>query len=73
MILNKDNKHLLREGDKLRFATEEYIIVSVIPTNYGRGLSLTIRSLKTWQTIYCYPSSKCYGAEIIRREERNNA
>ena len=66
MILDRNTKHNVEPLDVLRFPGEDYKVISVIPSNYGRGLNFTIRSLKTWQTIYCYPSSKLYGAEIIK-------
>ena len=69
MKLDKNSKFSVKPLDVLRLDNEDWKVISVIPSNYGRGLSFTIRSLKTWQTIYCYPSSALYGAEIIKFEE----
>ena len=73
MRLNRTNKTEVKEGDVLRFypysGKEDYIITTIIPGAYRNSLSFTLRNVKTKQTIYCYPSSKCYGAEIIKMED----
>ena len=66
MKLNKDNKHNIKIGDMIRFSCgEAYIITTVIQN--GHSVCFTLRDIKSGQYLYCYPSNKCYGAEIIRR------
>lgn len=67
MKLNRSTKRDVKVGDVLRFsAREEYTVTGVLP--YGAsGLCFTIRDNKTGQWIYAYPSSQCYGAEIIKK------
>ena len=69
MRLNKSNKHKICIGDKLEFypynGSEKYIVTNVIKIgNYSA--SFTLQNMKTLQTIYCYPSSACYGALVIK-------
>ena len=70
MILNRTNKHLVSVGDKLRFypydGKEDYIITNIIQGYNKNTLCFTIQNVNTKQTIYGYPSSHCYGAEIIK-------
>lgn len=77
MKLNRFTKHEVKVGDILRLypynEDGKYIVTNVIKgTNrYGDAgsVSFTIQSMKTKQTIYAYPSSQLYGAEIIPAEE----
>jgi hypothetical protein len=66
MKLTKDTKTAVEVGDVLRFsAKESYTVVNIICT--GNARNFTIQNNETKQTIYAYPASKCYGAEIIKR------
>lgn len=69
MKLNKDTKHSVKIGDRLRFAYGDcYMVTNVIQSADGRTVNFTIQDIKTKQTIYAQPSSKLYGAEIISEE-----
>ena len=66
MKLNKNTKHDVKVGDILRFDYgDSYRVTGIFPAAYGKGLSFTIRDTKTNMPIYCIPSSKLYGAEIV--------
>jgi len=66
MKLTKDNKHSVTVGDILKFSEKEsYMIRTVVP--YNNGICFSLQDTKTKQVIYCYPSSKCYGTEIIKQ------
>ena len=70
MKLNKDTKWYVKQGDRLRFSeTEEYVVTDVYEYTNRRAVSFTIQDVRTKQTIYCYPSSNLYGAEIIQIEQ----
>lgn len=66
MKLNKDNKRTVAIGDVLRDSCGDYTVTNVIEGKFG--ISFTLR-LHTGQTLYAYPSSKCYGMEIIKKNE----
>ena len=67
MKLDKDTKFSVSVGDHLRFSEKEsYTVVTVIDS--GRSLCFTLRDDKSGQTIYAYPSSKLYGAEIVKQK-----
>lgn len=66
MQLNSQNKYAVKEGDILKFARDRYLVRTVIEYRNG-GRAFTLHDMDTKQTIYCYPSSKCYGAEIISK------
>lgn len=73
MELNRNTKHQVKAGDLLRFDSgEEYRVETVIggTDRYmsGSSLSFTIRDTRDGFVIYCYPSSKLYGAEIVKRQ-----
>lgn len=67
MKLNKNTKHDVKAGDILRFDNgDEYTVTNVITAyRYANAVSFTIRDSKDGRTIYAYPSSKLYGAEIV--------
>ena len=66
MKLNKETKHEVKAGDILRFdCGDEYTVINVIEGAYRNALSFTIRDTKDGRTLYAYPSSKLYGAEIV--------
>lgn len=65
MKLNKDNKRTVAVGDILRDSCGDHTVVTVI--NGKNGVSFTLR-LPTGQTLYSYPSSQCYGMEIIKKK-----
>ena len=66
MELNKDTKHEVKAGDILRFENgDEYTVRTVINGAYYNAVSYTISDNKDGRTIYAYPSSKLYGAEIV--------
>lgn len=69
MKLNRSTKHDVQVGDVLRFSYDgDYLVTNVIPSGTS-GVCFTLRSTKTGQTIYAYPSSQLYGAEIIKNED----
>ena len=64
MKLNSKNRSEIKQGDILRFLYgDSYYVLAVLKT--GRSISFTMQDTKTKQIIYCFPSSQCYGAEII--------
>ena len=64
--LYRGNKRTVKAGDELHFRYgDKYLIINIID-NGGCGLFYTLQDIKTKQVIYCYPSSHCYGSEIIR-------
>lgn len=63
MKLTKDNKHTVAVGDTLRDTCGDYTVATVISGK--NGLSFTLRC-PSGQTVYGYPSSKCYGMEIVK-------
>ena len=66
MKLNKETKHLVEVGDNIRFTCgNNYKVVTVIKSANG-GLNFTLEDVKDGRRIYSYPSSKCYGAEILK-------
>jgi len=70
MRLNRLNRQEVKAGDIIRFYPYNkagYFVTNVI-TN-GNKISFTIQDIETKQTIYCYPSSLCYGAEVIKNEK----
>ena len=63
--LTKDNKFDVKVGDIIDFGHDAYEVMTVI--NGGRNsVSFTLRELQTMRTIYAYPSSYCYGADVIK-------
>ena len=65
MKLNKDNKFEVDVGDIIDFGNDAYEVMTVI--HGGRNsLSFTLREMQTMRTIYAYPSSYCYGADVIK-------
>ena len=65
MTLNRITKHDVQEGDRLRFVSgQTYLVRTVIRS--GSSVCLTITDERTHQTIYSYPSSQLYGAEIVK-------
>ena len=70
MKLNKDTKHIVQIGDVLSFGDEQYLVKNVMrcTDKYMSSLavSYTIQNIAKGWVIYSYPSSKLYGAEIIR-------
>ena len=67
MKLNKTTKHDVKVGDVLRFKSgAEYTVTNVITAyRYANAVSFTIRDNRDGRTIYAYPSSELYGAEIV--------
>lgn len=66
MKLNKNTKHDVKAGDILRFDNgDEYTVKTIIEGAYRNALSFTIRDNRDGRTIYAYPSSELYGAEIV--------
>lgn len=66
MKLDRTTKGTVQVGDLLRFREgDEYIVTNILPCG-NTGLLFTIQSTRTKQTIYGYPSSQLYGAEIIK-------
>ena len=66
MTLNKDNKQIVEEGDFLAFPYgDKYAVLTVLRYPNSR-VCYTIQDTETKQVIYAYPSSQCYGAEIIK-------
>lgn len=76
MELNRETKHTVEVGDVLRFSHDAYVVVRVIKasdrTRSGAAVSFTIQDVESKRTIYAYPSSKLYGAEIIKAEGGGN-
>lgn len=67
MKLNKTTKHDVKVGDILRFDNgPEYTVMTVITAyRYANAVSFTLRDNRDGRTIYAYPSSELYGAEIV--------
>jgi hypothetical protein len=73
LILGKDTKALLSQGDVLRFSDgSAYEITGVYcgSDRFGnaRSVSITVRCQSDGRYIYYTPSSGFYGAEIIKGE-----
>ena len=68
MILDRNNKHSVEIGDFLKFSENEMYRVNTVIAS-GNNVSFSLQDVKTKQTIYCYPSSKCYGSEIVKAFE----
>lgn len=71
LILGKDTKALLSQGDVLRFSDgSAYDVMSVFcgSDRFGnvRSVSITVRCHSDGRYIYYTPSSGFYGAEIIK-------
>ena len=73
MKLDKNTKHEVEMGDRLKFSDDCICaVVNVIRWADGRhvnAVSYTLRDLRDGRTIYSMPSSQCYGATIIKRNE----
>ena len=69
MKLNKNTKRLVNVGDVLKFGENESYMVRTVYEYQRGGLSFTLEDVRTKQHIYLYPSSKCYGAEIIKAQD----
>ena len=68
--LDKENKKLISVGDILHFDYgDSYIVKNVMEGGYKNALSFTLQDTKTKRTIYCHPSSECYGATIETAKE----
>ena len=68
MKLNRETNTDLEIGDVLRDTCGDYTILNIIHGMRG-NLSLTLRT-PDGRTIYAYPSSQCYGMEIIKNAEK---
>ncbi len=68
MKLDRTTKHLVSEGDYLRSGATLYRVRTILRYKSG-GLAFTITDTKDERTIYGYPSSELYGAEIIKETE----
>lgn len=74
MKLNRETKHHVKVGDRIRFSDNStYLVTGVISGTDRAGscgsVSYTIRDERDGRTIYAHPSSACYGAEFISAEE----
>lgn len=66
MKLTKETRNTIREGMVIRFGNgDQYTITGVVRYRNG-GIILALTD-ERGRTIYGYPASKCYGAEIIER------
>lgn len=74
MKLDKNTKHEVEIGDRLKFSDGcVCTVVNVIRWANGRSgnaVSYTLRDMRDGRTIYSMPSSDCYGATIIKQERR---
>ena len=64
--LSRETKGNVGAGDRLTFDTSRnkfYRVLRVVP--YNNGITFTIQDEQTGQVIYCYPSSKLYGAFVF--------
>jgi len=73
MKLNSTTKNMVDVGDSLIIGSSEWIVVNVV--RYGRygssnAMAYTITDINDGRTIYAYPSSKCYGAEIRKMRRK---
>lgn len=68
MKLDSTTKNMVEVGDSLIFGNSEWKVVNVVHYR-GNSMAYTITDINDGRTIYAYPSSKCYGAEIrkVRR------
>ena len=62
--LNSKTKNSVESGDLLLFENGDIYHINRVMKN-GNSVTLTITDTKDGRTIYGYPSSKLYGAEII--------
>ena len=68
MKLNRETKKDLEIGDVLRDSCGDYTVLNIIHGMRG-NVSLTLR-IPDGRTLYAYPSSQCYGMEIIKNAEK---
>ncbi len=75
MKLNRETKHSVKTRDFLKFSDGSmYEVITIIAgtdrTGRASSVSFTIRDTRDGRTIYGYPASELYGAEIITGAEQ---
>ena len=65
MKLDRNTKRLVKPGDVIRFKYGDAYTVLTVITGRNNSVSYTLQDIRTKQVIYCYPSSDCYGADIV--------
>lgn len=69
MKLDSTTKNMVEVGDSLILGNSEWKVVNVVHYR-GNSMAYTITDINDGRTIYAYPSSKCYGAEIRKMRRK---
>lgn len=66
MKLDKNTKWNVQVGDYIRFKHGDMYKVITVLITCGKAVNYTLQDVEDKRYIYLYPSSKCYGAEILK-------